>query len=338
MPSKFGGVPVEQSGSKFGGVPVDQEPANPEPSSFMSVPQPPGLGGPSGQSVNINGHNHPLPVREPSLASKSLDSIATMTRPGIDSKLGGLAGIAKNVGEAALPLAVPAAATAPLATLGAAGAGYGGGKLLRGIGSKLGAGPGTQDALETAGQVAGGAAGAKLAPMAADAIPSMERAGQNFERVSALAKDVPVDVSKFAQPALRARELNANTGAPVPAVLRKALQFSGPTTNPLTYGDARDLASAAGRQSVAEKLATNPQMGAQVKRLAGGLADANQEAADSVGMGDLHKSAMTEYRRAAKLRDFKENAIDAAKSTAGKTALGVLGGGAAGYGVSKLLK
>ena len=177
----------------------------------------------------------------------------------------------------------------------------------------------------------------KAIRMGMDAMPSMERAGRNFEGVMAKAGDVPVNVSSFTKPVMRAQELNANTGAPVPAVLQKGFEAIQPTTNPMTYRQSRDLASAAGRLSAQDSMAASPQMKAQISHFAKIGDVANREAADSVGMAPQYDSAMTEYRRAAAIRDFKDTAKGALKNKAVQMGLGVMGGAAAYPVVKKLL-
>lgn len=136
-------------------------------------------------------------------------------------------------------------------------------------------------------------------------IPSAARAGRNFDTAMAAAKDVPVDANHFAQPVLRARQLNAVAGDPLSPVLRKTLKTIGPTTEPLTYENARILASSAGRKAQQAAMAPNQLTGEMGKRLgeaASGLDAATAEAAERAGVGPIHNAAMTEYRNAMRLR------------------------------------
>lgn len=169
-----------------------------------------------------------------------------------------------------------------------------------------------------------------------DMIPNMERAGKSFEAVMSKAKDVPVDLSRASDPALRAQELR-ESGASMPGVVNKFLQrTTTPGLDPLTYERARDFASNAGRLSADEKARMIPPMKAQVARLAQTLNEANAGAADKVGMLPQYTDAMNEYRRAAKLRDFKEGTVNLLKGPVAKAALGGIGAGA-GYTAYKTL-
>ncbi len=144
------------------------------------------------------------------------------------------------------------------------------------------------------------------------ALPSTARAGANFAKAMQAAKDVPVDVSKFAQPVLRAKQINSVAGDPMAPVLRKAFGTIMPTTEPLTYENARILASSAGRkaQQTAMGGKLTGEMGKRLSETARGLDEATAEAAQRAGVGDIHNSAMKEYRNAMRL---KEGAKTAAK-------------------------
>lgn len=164
----------------------------------------------------------------------------------------------------------------------------------------------------------GAMAGELLAPMpgAVEMLPNAARAGENLNKALALAKDVPVDVSKFSQPVLRAKQLNAVAGDPMAPVLRKALTRIGPTTEPLTYGDTRILASSAGRkaQQAAMGNTLTGEMGKRLGETAKGLDVAAQDAANVAGpeAGRYHSLGMSEYRNAKRL----EKAGDVAKKAA----------------------
>ncbi len=160
------------------------------------------------------------------------------------------------------------------------------------------------------------------APKAIGLLPNTARAGENFNKALAVAKDVPVDVNKFAQPVLRAKQLNSVAGDPMAPVLRKALSRIGPTTEPLTYGDTRMLASSAGRkaQQTAMGGKLTGEMGKRLGQASRGLDEAAAEAAERAGVGTEHNAAMSEYRNAKRL----EKAGDIAKKVA---VTGALGGG-----------
>jgi hypothetical protein len=193
----------------------------------------------------------------------------------------------------------------------------------------MGADPETQDALETGGNILGGAAGSRLLPMATDLIPSTERAGQNFQRVMGAAKDRPLDLSKTVDPTMRAKELQ-QAGASLPTVINRFYQRTQDLGKPVTYEEGRDFASLAGRLSGQENSRMVPQMKAQVNALAGALADANEKAADEAGVGDSYRSAMKEYRQAMKIQGVTDKTGELAKQYAAKALLGAAAG-AGGY-------
>lgn len=238
-------------------------------------------------------------------------------------RMRGATDVIRGTGSALAPVAmgaaIPALVTAPAAAaggiaLGGIGAGLGqagGRRAVKALG-------GSEEAQDFGGELGGlgggvlaGGAGAKLAPKLIDMIPSADRAGKTFQYVMSKAKDVPVDTSAFAGPALAARKLNKVAGDPYPPVLRKAFQAIQPTTDPLTYGDSRMLAGSAGRKAV--QMSMQPQalsgpMKMHAAQLAEGLDAANEGAARSVGVGDEYRDAMTEYRRAMALQQFGKEA------------------------------
>lgn len=155
-------------------------------------------------------------------------------------------------------------------------------------------------------------------------IPNTESAGQKFQQVMGAAKDVPLDTSEAENAVARAQELRQR-GSSMPKVLndfmkaRKPGNFMGvPVDQPMTYAEGRDFASNAGALSVREATGMNVKMQAQVKTFAHAMADANREAAESVGMGDLYDQAMKEYRQAKNL----EESVDIIKKYAVKAAIG----------------
>jgi len=162
---------------------------------------------------------------------------------------------------------------------------------------------------------AGAAAGGLLGKL-----PSTARAGGNFQKVMAAAKDQPIDTAPAGDIALRAQEL-ADRGATLPKVVKTFLKRStDPNAPPVTYEEGRDFASNAGRLSARDSMKANPAMGRQVGLLA--LDTANAEAAAKVGMGEEYQQAMKEYRSASQMK--------AGLKTAGKVAIpGLLGTGIA---------
>jgi hypothetical protein len=187
--------------------------------------------------------------------------------------------------------------------------------------------------MEGLGEMAKGVGKAALmigAPEAGDAvlnaIPRASRAAENFEKAMALARHEPVDVSHFAQPVLRAKHINAVAGDPLAPVMRKALAQVGPTTNPLTYEDARILASSAGRK--AQEVAMSPnrltgEMGKRLGETGKGLDVATQEAASRVSpeAGAYHAKGMKEYAQANALKEGAKKVAKVALPLAGVGAL-----------------
>lgn len=174
-------------------------------------------------------------------------------------------------------------------------------------------------------------AGEALAPVAEGAtmVPRLGRAADKFAAFEPAIKDALVDTSHVMKPALQARELNTITGDMVPQVLKKALKYSGPTTDPLTYEKSRILASASSRRAAAMSEAPkiiSPRMNANVAELSGALGDANESVANNAGVGPQYRDAMTEYRRAKALQDAGGSAVRLGK----KVAPYAIGGGILG--------
>lgn len=165
-------------------------------------------------------------------------------------------------------------------------------------------------------------------------LPSMARAGKDFERVMAQAGPEVLNLGKAGDVALRAKEL-ADAGNFLPKVFRDFLrETTSPGTAPMTYKRGRDFASTASRLSNEERFASVPQMQRQVGGLHGALNEANEAAAQNAGVGDLYRGAMRDYSQAARIRDMAEAGKNAAKSTAGKAAIGAATGtlgGLVGY-------
>lgn len=172
----------------------------------------------------------------------------------------------------------------------------------------------------------------------AEALPSMARAGKNFETVMRAAGSVPIDLTEPGNIALRANEF-AGRGTTLPKVFRDFTNAATkPGAAPLTYREGRDFASNAGRLSAQENLTMTPTMKRQVAAFSRAMDQANADAATRAGVGPLYTDAMREYRNAARLRSATATAKDIAKTTAGKAALVGLGGGAGYYAARKLIE
>ena len=150
------------------------------------------------------------------------------------------------------------------------------------------------------------------------AMPTTAKAGAKFQRVMSAAKDVPVDMAKPGDAALRIHEL-AERGASMPQVVRKLLRrTTDPNQGPMTYEEARDFLSNISRLSADEAQRLTPVIKRQVAQLRSALDEAVEHAAGTVGKGQEYRSAMTEYRRASQIR----SAAGKAKNVAVKGAIG----------------
>lgn len=179
------------------------------------------------------------------------------------------------------------------------------------------------------GGIAGKAGDLNLFSKLKSAIPSTASAGEKFQTVLSAAKDVPLNTSAAEDALARAQELRQR-GSSMPKVLndfaktRKPIagDFAGTPIemrpDPLTYAAGRDFASNAGEVSSRETSAMTPVMKRQVTQFSIAMKDANRQAAQSVGMGDLYDAAMKEYKQAKTLRD----ASDVIKKYALKAAIG----------------
>jgi hypothetical protein len=146
----------------------------------------------------------------------------------------------------------------------------------------------------------------------ANLVPRTSRAIGNFQKAAAVANKVPVDVGHFAQPALRAERINRIAGDPMAPVVQRALEHLGPTVGePLTYEDARIMASSAGRKAQQQAMGNTltGEMGRRLKEVGSGLDKATSEAAHSVGVGAEHDAAMREYRQAQALKSAGKTAV-----------------------------
>lgn len=284
------------------------------------VQNPPGIKNP----VNADTFGKPNPIEKFSGEHPYIAATAGVLSP----TAAALTGTGTDIGKGALKT-LGRDAYESLSTAGPVGmlAHYAGEKA--GLGGKLRMATEPSNPAQRVGGIATNIAEAAL-PLP-EVLPSTARAAQNFELAKSIAKDVPVDVSKFAEPVMKARELHIDTRDPYPPILRKAFGDIGPTTEPLTYGQARNMAVSAGKQAQKEAMAPRTLTSAmkkQLKPFGTGLDEATSEAAHSVGVGDIHDQAMREWRNAMRMQ--------AAARALGKAAIT---GGAAygGYHAAKPL-
>lgn len=165
-------------------------------------------------------------------------------------------------------------------------------------------------------------------------LPNTARAGAKYNGVLQAAKDIPVDLTAASKPALRAMELQQAGSTPPRAMSRFIQRTTAPDSAPLTYKESRDFSSNLGRLSADENIRMTPPMQKQVSDLAAALNDANYEAAQKAGVGDLYLSATKEYKQALKMRGLLDSSIDVAKKIAAKTLI-TGAGGLAGYEIYK---
>jgi hypothetical protein len=169
-------------------------------------------------------------------------------------------------------------------------------------------------------------------------IPSAERAGEAFSQIMSAAHDVPVNVTKPGNTALRIQDL-ANSGGSMPKVVRDFLKrVTDPDKGPLTYAEARDFYSNATRLSADEAQRLTGSMKLQVAKFTSDLDAAISGAADRVGKLDQYRKAMGEYHSAMRLQALGQGVKDAAVSTAAKAAAGAGAGAVGGYLVKKALE
>lgn len=154
MPSKYGGVPVEEQqsgGSKYGGIPVDDvSRETPLPGTERTgIPGPPKIALPLGlqpkkSDAFLNAPDNMGGGLESSVAG-GIEHMANVPSQ-IKKKnyAGAGADLLEGAGGIASPLVIPALAAAPIPTALAAGGGYLGGKAGEGIARHFGASPDVQ--------------------------------------------------------------------------------------------------------------------------------------------------------------------------------------------------
>lgn len=231
-------------------------------------------------------------------------------------------GALKQVGRDAYDLATSPA----VGPLGPA-AGYLANKV--GIDQKVQTATEPSNDLQRAGSY--GTTGAEMAlplPKALEALPNIERAGQNFNLVQNAMKGLPVNIDAAAPSILRAQELAKNASTWRPPVMRNLLNRISPGALQPTFREATDLGTEVGKLSASEAQRMKGPMGGAVKQTAKALSGATQEAANQGGVGDIYKQAVDEYRRAKALEAAKDATIKTVKRIAIPAAIGVTGYGA----------
>jgi hypothetical protein len=154
---------------------------------------------------------------------------------------------------------------------------------------------------------------------AAKVFGSVSQAEPKFQEVMGAAKDVPIDLAKVQDAVARTIELSKRGHGTPPSPIKDFIARMDRVgeLGPITYQEARDFASAAGKLSAAEKLGTSKSMFAQLKMFAKGLGEANAGAADQAGKLEQYTEAMDLFRKAMNTRRVAKNA--------GKVAVGASG-------------
>ena len=150
---------------------------------------------------------------------------------------------------------------------------------------------------------------------AAGTVPSAANAKADFNAVKSLAENLPgvsVDITEPAKVAKQAQVLAGGKGvAPIvggrgstlPKVMKDFIARATMKDAPnMTWQEAQDFKTAAGRLSISERWNTNPPMKALIGKLAGALDGAMRETADSMGQLDTYGHAVREYANSQKLK------------------------------------
>lgn len=161
-------------------------------------------------------------------------------------------------------------------------------------------------------------------------LPTKANAGAKFKEVMAAAHDVPIDVTKPLNVAMRIYDLSKRGGT-LPKAVRDFLTHAiDPDKPDMTYRIARDFASNISRLSSNEYQRLTPAIAREVHALRVSLNGAVEQAAAKVDKAALYRQAMNQYARAARVGDFVEKATKEGL----KWGAGAIGAGAA----YKLLK
>jgi hypothetical protein len=186
----------------------------------------------------------------------------------------------------------------------------------------------------TAQQVGGGleTAAEMTIPLgeAAKVIPTKAKAKPLFQGVMAAAKDVPLDVSKLGDSALKLADFAQHGGGTNwgPGPVRQLIQYlTDPSKPALTYEVGRDFATNIGNLSSKDWASINKPMGRLVADVAAQLNLANANAAKSAGQGAEYLKAMKLYRQASQIRAVFDSFLEGAKKAAPYAGAAALGTG-----------
>jgi hypothetical protein len=176
----------------------------------------------------------------------------------------------------------------------------------------------------------------KGAGVAAEALPSAERAGAGFKDVMGAAKDVPLDLQNAQQGILRLMDWQkkAQLG---PTINKFLNRVTNPKLGQITYEDARDFYSLLKNLSMdeASKLARPIRFDLN-KMLVGLKADVGN-AAGQVGKAQQYYSAMKEFSQAKRLEDISDASKDIILEALKRSLPYGIGTGIGAYGVKKIV-
>lgn len=140
----------------------------------------------------------------------------------------------------------------------------------------------------------------------AKALPNAARAGVKFQRVMGAAGDVPLNLARPGDSALRIMQL-AERGGTMPKVVRDLLRrATDPNKGPLLFREGRDFYHNISRLSADEFKRLTPVVKREIVKLRLALNDSLTQAASTVGEGGTYSGAMKEYANAARLHEFAD--------------------------------
>lgn len=148
--------------------------------------------------------------------------------------------------------------------------------------------------------------GAEGAATVREVFGDAEKAGRLFEKVKGAVGGEAVPVTdEMSQAAMRASELAERGAEGLPRVITRFIQrVTDPDKPEIAWNGFRDFMSNVSRLSANEYSSMNPQMAAQVSKLAGAMKDAAQGVAEAGGVGDDFSQAMQLYARSKACQKF----------------------------------
>lgn len=189
----------------------------------------------------------------------------------------------------------------------------------------------TKMAGDTFGNVALGAAGGEGMSAIDEAVPQMSRAGAKFESLSKDLANHPVPLNATLKPLQRVTELGVRGGTlPKPA---SDLLTRSQAIEPMNYPEIRDYHSNMSDLSRDAMGSMNGKMSSQIGKVNKGLYSDTYDALKPVGRSEDFASAMSEFRKAARMRDVATLAKDKIIKYAVPAAVGA--GGLEAYNLLK---